>query len=154
MILKNYFFQKDNYDNYNELVLQYPDIVKEDDSNVGEYQHYNELQKYDYIQYLTSLDKVMAFYGHWPRFLVQGECWRTCYMFCVQTDYKRYKMCEGYYDGLPSLYHWVVKDTETGRLIDVHFDLIGTTIDSFTITNEMTIKQYDKITSKKKSKKN
>jgi superfamily I DNA and RNA helicase len=62
-------------------------------------------------------------------------------------------MCEGYYDGMPSLYHWVVKDTETGRLIDVHFDLIGTTIDSFTITNEMTINEYDIITSDKEKRK-
>jgi len=154
MILNNYLFRKDEVsDHYNQLVKQYPEIIKDDDTMIGEYLHYNELQKFDYMEYLSSLDKVLEFYGRYTERLVQGECWRTCYNFCFHINKERYKMCEGYYDGMPSLYHWVVKDTETGRLIDVHFDLIGTTIDSFTITNEMTINEYNIITSDKEKRK-
>ena len=159
MILNNLLFRKDELtDHYNQLSAQYPEIVKEEDSIFGEFLHYKQLQQYDYMEYLSSLDRVVEFYGRYAERLVEGECWRTCYNFCFHINPKRYKMCEGYYDGMPSLYHWVVKDTETGRLIDVHFDLIGTIIDTFTITKEMTIGEYDKITSdeqkrKKKEKK-
>ena len=127
--------------NYQELKEKYPEITSNGDTPLDMEYHYNELQRVDYANYLTGLGKdVLRFYNTFK--INEGECWRTCFFFCMKTDPKRFEMVEGYYEGLKSLYHWQVIDTTTGRLIDPHFDLAKFNITDFTITKQIDIWSY------------
>lgn len=135
------------FDEYEYLSRLYPEIeckkgaVLDTTHLLNVEAHYNELQKAYYIDLVSSLgDKESEFYENYKP--TPNECWKTCYHFCL-IDPKRYKMVEGHYDGLRSLYHWVVKDLVSDEYIDVHFDLVGTCIESFTPKREMTTKEYD-----------
>lgn len=70
-----------------------------------------------------------------------GRCWQTCYDFCLLAP-ERFLLCEGYYDGLESCYHWVVYDTYEDWYLDIHFDLLGVGSEGFTEKDRFTIKEY------------
>ena len=154
MIVRSYitddFNKVDN--NYQELKEKYTEITSNGDTLLDLEYHYNELQRVDYADYLTGLGKdVLRFYKSFK--INEGECWRTCFFFCMNTDPKRFEMVEGYYEGLRSLYHFQVIDTLTGRLIDPHFDLAKFNITDFTITKQMDIWTYQENCEREERKK-
>ena len=145
MILRSYNTDKfkgiDN--NYQELSEKYPHITSNGDTALDMEYHYNELQKEDYAQLLTELGQHYEVFDFYNTFqITEGQCWETSYQFCSHTDPYRFEMVEGYYEGMKSLYHWMVIDTITGNLIDPHFDLMKETISDFTITGQQDIWTY------------
>jgi len=158
MLIKSYLIDFDNVkQHYQELKEHYSDFPNPyDNTALGMELHYTDLQIMDYQNYLKGLgDKVINFYKTFK--INRGECWRTCWFFCFNTDKERFEMVEGYYDNIKSLYHFMVIDTHTGRLIDPHFDLDGVRVNNFTITKQMDIWTYqdecEKIEQEKKKKK-
>lgn len=145
MILKNLFIDPDgvNKEIYETLAIRYPQITCEGDTILHKNAHYNKLQSQSYSELIENIgDEAVKFYNTFK--VTDGTCWRTCFLFCLNVDPKRFKMMEGYCDKFSTIYHWCVLDEQTGQIIDPHYDLRGHTIEHFTPVNVMDIKEYQK----------
>ena len=152
MILKNFISELDKGNDpeldYFELRSLYPTLTPKKvgpgiHPNITKHFHYIDLQREYYLDVLANMGEMeVHFYGEYEP--TPNECWRTCYNFCL-IDPDRYTMLEGFMDHMTCLYHWCVKDKETNEILDVHFDILGDTIEAFTPVNEYTIEEYNAI---------